>query len=291
MATTTYTVINGVIVHEDRNGVERNYRPDTLGNTIALTDATTATDTMTYWPYGEVRTRTGTTATPFQFVGTLGYYRDSGSRTYVRARHYRMPLGRWTTVDPIWPGQPAYSYGVSQPQTFADPSGLWCYATRSCNDKEREKIAKALATLVADPGFKNFIECLSPCDINLGTELGDTIGDRLGKWSECSPPADYDFIIECDSGGILSKCDPKDCAWTNITSRPPIITLCMHATHDDKCGGWKCILAHELIHATGRSHKAEGNDPPFGCVSGLKGCESYTGVSAHGSKIKKASVF
>ncbi len=52
MPTVTYTVINGVIVHEDRDGVQRNYRPDTLGNTVALTDATTTTDTMAYWPYG-----------------------------------------------------------------------------------------------------------------------------------------------------------------------------------------------------------------------------------------------
>ena len=44
MPVTTYTSISGVIVHEDRNGTQRNYRPDTLGNTVALTDATAA------WP-------------------------------------------------------------------------------------------------------------------------------------------------------------------------------------------------------------------------------------------------
>ena len=73
-----YTTINGVIVHEDRNGVQRNYRTDTLGNIVALTDATSTTDTMTYWPYGEIRTRTGTNATRFLFVGTLGYSKDGG---------------------------------------------------------------------------------------------------------------------------------------------------------------------------------------------------------------------
>lgn len=40
MPVTTYTSINGVIIHEDRNGTQRNYRPDT----VALTDATAA------WP-------------------------------------------------------------------------------------------------------------------------------------------------------------------------------------------------------------------------------------------------
>ena len=86
-----YTTINGVIVQEDRNGVQRNYIPDPFGNTIALTDATTSTDTWTYWPYGEVRTRTGTNATRFLFVGTLGYSKDGGSGYlhYVRARYYQ----------------------------------------------------------------------------------------------------------------------------------------------------------------------------------------------------------
>ena len=42
---------------------------------MALLDNTQAqTDTFAYWPYGEERTRTGTTPTPFRFVGALGYY-------------------------------------------------------------------------------------------------------------------------------------------------------------------------------------------------------------------------
>jgi RHS repeat-associated protein len=122
----TYTVIDGVIVHEDRDGVQRNYRPDTLGNTVALTDATTTTDTMAYWPYGEVRTRTGTNATRFLFVGTLGYSQDGGSGKlhYVRARYYMASWGRWTTVDPLWPFLSPYGYVRSHPLNSSDPSGL-----------------------------------------------------------------------------------------------------------------------------------------------------------------------
>jgi len=120
-----YTTINGVIVHEVRNGVQRNYRPDTLGNTAALTNATTTTDTWVYWPYGEVRTRTGTTATPFQFVGTLGYYQNTGSNlAYVRARFYQATRGRWATMDPLWPDEMAYGYAIGRPAQYSDPSGL-----------------------------------------------------------------------------------------------------------------------------------------------------------------------
>ena len=142
MPVTNYTTINGVIVHENRNGVQRNYRPDTLGNTIALTDATTTTDTWVYWPYGEVRTRTGTTATPFQFVGTLGYYQNTGSNlAYVRARFYQATRGRWATVDPLWAfsashvarivscSDVSYIYANAQPTQKVDPSGWmpWDY--------------------------------------------------------------------------------------------------------------------------------------------------------------------
>src|SRR6266568_1906472 len=93
-----YEVINGEIIAEKRGGVRRSYVPDPLGSTVALLDNTqTKTDTWEYWPFGEVRTRTGTTATPFQFVGTRGYYRDAASRIYVRARIYRADQARWLT--------------------------------------------------------------------------------------------------------------------------------------------------------------------------------------------------
>jgi RHS repeat-associated protein len=93
---------------------------------VALVDSSTGalTDTFEYWPYGEVRSRTGTTPTPFQYVGTLGYYTDLAGRLYVRARHYLTQTARWLTVDPLWPRLRAYDYVGSRPNVFADPSGL-----------------------------------------------------------------------------------------------------------------------------------------------------------------------
>src|SRR5438309_10278561 len=97
-----YTVVNGEVLSENRTAVKHDYLPDPLGSTVALLDNSQAqTDTFTYWPYGEVNTRTGATATPFQFVGTRGYYRDSASKTYVRARYLDTQKGRWLTQDPI----------------------------------------------------------------------------------------------------------------------------------------------------------------------------------------------
>src|SRR5712691_249860 len=98
MGTVRYTTVNGEVIAEKRGGVRSLYVPDPLGSTVSLLNNTQAqTDTFSYWPYGEVRTRTGTTATPLQFVGTQGYFRDSASRTYVRARTLNTQQGRWMT--------------------------------------------------------------------------------------------------------------------------------------------------------------------------------------------------
>jgi RHS repeat-associated protein len=88
------------------------FMPDTLGNVIETRNMDTGaqTSSTTYWPYGEVRTQTGTNPSPFGFCGVWGYYTQAGQPTYVRARYYRPNLGRWQTVDPLWPNETAYIY-------------------------------------------------------------------------------------------------------------------------------------------------------------------------------------
>src|SRR6184192_1481400 len=128
MATVRYTSMNGEVIAEKRGGVRRLYVPDPLGSTVALLDNTqTQTDTFSYWPYGEERSRTGTTPTPFRFGGPAGYYRDSASRSYVRARHLDVAKGRWATREPGGPiaSEPnRYMYVGGRPATVTDPTGL-----------------------------------------------------------------------------------------------------------------------------------------------------------------------
>ena len=123
-----YTVVDGEVIAEKRSGVRHQLVPDPLGSTIALLDNTqTQTDTFTYWPYGEEQSRTGTTLTPLRFVGTLGYYRDSSTRSYVRARYLSTQQGRWLTQDPIgFDGGDVnlYRYTANQPIDIIDPSGF-----------------------------------------------------------------------------------------------------------------------------------------------------------------------
>jgi hypothetical protein len=91
----TYTNFCGEIVSENRGGTISYYVPDTLGSTVALTDTSGAiTDTWTYWPYGEIQSRTGTTATPFTFVGVLGYFQDLlNSVAYVSCKAPKTSFG------------------------------------------------------------------------------------------------------------------------------------------------------------------------------------------------------
>jgi len=128
--TVVYSNAFGGVVAENRGGTVSTYVRDTLGSTIGLMNSSgTLTDRWEYWPYGEVVSRTGTNATPFTFLGVIGYFQDVLAKLfYVRARHLRVDLARWLTVDPLWPRQPAYVYATAQPMVKTDPSGLICYS-------------------------------------------------------------------------------------------------------------------------------------------------------------------
>jgi len=74
------------------------------------------------YPYGTLVKDTEAATTPFVFVAAYGYYTDSSSRDYVRARELMKSIGRWTQVDPYWPYELAYAY-VMNPVQSVDPAG------------------------------------------------------------------------------------------------------------------------------------------------------------------------
>ncbi len=124
---TRYLTVDGEILSEKRGAAKSDYLPDPLGSTAALLNSSqTKTDSYTYWPYGEERTSSGSTPTPFRYVGTLGYRKDDSSRTYVRARVLNPGRARWMTMDPLWPRQSAYGYCYADPIGATDMLGLAC---------------------------------------------------------------------------------------------------------------------------------------------------------------------
>jgi RHS repeat-associated protein len=122
-----YTNFGGMLVHENRGGVETEYVPDTLGSVMMCRSASgTTTYTADYWPYGEVATSAGANPSPWGFVGALGYYTDAASgSSYVRARYLQPAFARWLTVDLIAPELRAYIYADCSPCTLTDKLGLW----------------------------------------------------------------------------------------------------------------------------------------------------------------------
>ncbi|MEI7742748.1 MAG: RHS repeat-associated core domain-containing protein [Chloroflexota bacterium] len=113
-----------------RSGASRFYVSDFQGNTRVLLDAAAAVaDTLTTDAWGVELARTGATVDPFMAHGQWGYWRDTASRLYVRARHLRVDQGRWVSRDPIGSdagGPNLYGYVRGAPTRAIDPGGLYC---------------------------------------------------------------------------------------------------------------------------------------------------------------------
>ena len=126
MGVVDYLVVNGVLLSETRGGVESDYIADPLGSTAALMSTAGAiTDTFTYWPYGQLRSHVGTSVTPYQYGGTLGYYTDGPSgRVSASMRVYNPTVTRWLTVDLLWPIQRPYVYCFGRPISMVDRLGM-----------------------------------------------------------------------------------------------------------------------------------------------------------------------
>jgi hypothetical protein len=135
MPKTKYFTANGMLIGEQTNGVSIDYVPDALGSIVAaINQSLTTTYTAAYTPYGTVLASTGT-APNFTWVGSLGYHAAAG-RSYAEylagARIVSSKQGRWTSVDGVWPDEPAYVYVCASPALLVDPSGYAQKATCCC---------------------------------------------------------------------------------------------------------------------------------------------------------------
>jgi len=114
----------------DPGGTVRYYHSDELGSTLALTDSSgTVTDQFAYMPYGYA-SRTGTTQTPFRWLGSFGVYYDSATDLHLTLhRAYSCELKRFLQSDPLGIDgfENLYTYGDLNPLAFIDPLGLDTY--------------------------------------------------------------------------------------------------------------------------------------------------------------------
>jgi RHS repeat-associated protein len=123
---------HGLLAHLDVNPstgaitATRYYHSDEQASTLALTDETGAvTDEFAYTPYGGV-TRTGTTDTPFQWLGGIAVQNEGDGLYYMLNRYYSAGTRCFISPDPsgIDGGVNLYAYGNLNPLAFVDPYGL-----------------------------------------------------------------------------------------------------------------------------------------------------------------------
>lgn len=85
-----------VLQYSETGGARHYPLYDALGSVTGLTDAGGAlTDTFDYDAFGRVLARTGTTETPFQYVGGYGYYTSEQGLINAWHRWYMPEIGKW----------------------------------------------------------------------------------------------------------------------------------------------------------------------------------------------------
>ena len=111
---------------EHRGSASKFYHSDALGSTRGITDSTQAvTDSVLYDAFGNTVTRTGTTPTPFGFVGKDQYQSDSDSGLQLLGHRYYDPsIGRFLSSDPAKAGTNWYAYCDDNPLRETDAQGL-----------------------------------------------------------------------------------------------------------------------------------------------------------------------
>ena len=121
----TYTQGNGLI-SEVRGSASKFYKADGIGTTRALTSTSgTTTDTLSTDAFGNTTASSGTSPSPFGFVGGAGYQTDSDTGLMLLGHRYYDPsTGRFLSRDPIRAGYNWYIYCDNDPGNTADPQGL-----------------------------------------------------------------------------------------------------------------------------------------------------------------------
>jgi RHS repeat-associated protein len=156
-----------------QSGSEHWFLFDALGTTLGITtNAGTLTDTFMYEAFGTELGRTGTTATPYQYVGGYGYWNEPNvGMEQVWWRWYGPGAGRFVSTDPIGRTVNRYAYLKNSPMRLVDPSG-------------RQPIAASNGNPWFDTGDPGNIT------LNSGTTWGSEIGPG---WPGIPYPPGPDF--------------------------------------------------------------------------------------------------
>ena len=119
----------GPLLSEFRSSTTSTHHYDALVSTQFLTDDSgTATDSYTFDAWGNVLANTGSTPTPYQWIGRWSYQCDnSPKRYYIRERSYVPTIAKWSSVDLLLftDGTNGFGYVFNRPTASIDPSGFF----------------------------------------------------------------------------------------------------------------------------------------------------------------------
>lgn len=117
----------GDLISQNDGTSSEYYHFDGRGDTREITDGSqNVSDTRTYSAWGDLLASTGSTDTPYQFVGKHGYAFDATlDQYYVRARWYEAHTARWSSVDPLGYVDDVnlFRYVRNSAISYVDPSG------------------------------------------------------------------------------------------------------------------------------------------------------------------------
>ncbi len=277
MSVTTYATVNGRLVQENRGGVVTRFVAYTLGSVIQTRDEVgNQTSSTTYWPFGEVRTQTGTNPSPWGFCGVWGYYKDTAARLYVRARVLRGDLSRWLTQvrsNELMLGESAYGYGLNRPISIKDSTGLhpqYCKIDSNC-PSDIQKPVKDFCKKVRNPFNPDTRPKINACIQKTASKFGANCNGITSERVAC-------MRRFCRGEGAI-KCETctghfaRYCAYTPGFTEPggnwdyphyPVVVICMNNVNQPGCSNFDGSpngifnVIHEIMHSCGIAH----NVPP-----------------------------
>ncbi|HRJ34243.1 MAG TPA: RHS repeat-associated core domain-containing protein [Fimbriimonadaceae bacterium] len=265
-------VVNGKIAAEQRGATWTEFVSDPLGSVTACRNSVgIVTHTAEYWPYGEMRTQTGTNPSPWAFCGTWGYRQDPGGQMYVRARYHRPTLGRWQTIDPIWPWESAFGYVSGSPVRFQDPTGMMKFV--GCDDSFVEKIKRLCARIkeLTPKQVNKISKCIARTSKASNQTCQPFNADRL----KCFKKFCDSGLVEClnlgtDFGNCPNYAGAND-RLGSPTSKVQINQSYGSSNFSNESGGGEGIWSgrltflHEVAHACGVDHGKYGGPSECQC--------------------------
>src|SRR5438094_3690790 len=191
------------------------YSYDGHGEVRLLTSTAEAvTDVYQYDAFGNQIATTGTTPNNFLYSGEQ--FDSSVGLLYLRARYYRLPTGRFLTMDPYQGTirNPAtlhkYAYTANNPVNFVDPTGRDLFEYGSLVQKVT---AGTLAgTLFLGPVLAAIFECTAE-KLNTGPAI-----------VTANPPGDI-IGVPHPSPGQIGPQEYKQCSESPHEEVPPVMFL------------------------------------------------------------------